>query len=166
MPKKAKNTARVASPNSLNYLRARPWLRRQLGEDPSMALFWRDGPVGSRQGMLWVLSGCRHPQCTCTEVLIQALSVPDSLVSVQLKDSSIQQSLVPDPKGLAGPFVKRVASATVNIATGAITKEGEERSDPELLAWLKAELDADVITMLRVAWNIGKGRAPDTAITG
>lgn len=129
-----------------------------------MALFWRDGPEGSRQGMLWVLSGCREANCTCTNILVQALVVPDSLAYVQLKGSSILQSLVPDPKGFAGPVAKRTASVNVDVATGAITKDGEGRSDPELLAWLKAELDADAIAILRVAWNTGKGRAGDAVI--
>lgn len=163
MSKRSRKNALPSPKDTTYYLRARPWLRRQLGEAPALALFWREGPGGSRQGMLWSLSACGSPDCPCRDVFVQAIAVPDSMIWAQLSGETIQTSIAPDPKGLAGPYVKRTAFAKVNVATGAVSVE-RERTDAALFAWLQAELDAAVLAELRAAWNRVRGRPADAAL--
>jgi hypothetical protein len=127
-------------------------------------LFWRDGPADSRQGMVWMLQACPSPDCPCRDVFVHAVAVADSLMWVQRQGEAIQTGMAPDPLGLAGPFVKRVAFAKVDVATGAVSADIEERNDSELFDWLKAELDGSVLTALRARWNMARGRPSDAAI--
>lgn len=124
-----------------------------------LALFWRDGPAGSRTGMLWMLSSCTEPDCPCRDVFVEALGVPDSLASVSLTaDYGMQIALVPDPKGLAGPAATRQAHVGIDIDTEKITPSGDSQQDEGLLDWIRAELDGEVMAMLRSAWAVAKGK--------
>jgi hypothetical protein len=153
--KKPKSTARSVT----GYIRARPWVARQLGEDPQLALFWKDGPLGSRLGMLWMLSSCPEPNCPCRDVCVEARSVPDSLALVELiADDALRILVSPDPKKLAGPASDMHACVRVHIDTREVTPDGKGPQDQQLLDWLKAELDEPVMAMLRAAWATAKGK--------
>lgn len=163
MSKKNKKSS-VPSQRPVDYLRARPWVRRQLGEAPALMLFWRDGPADSRQGMLWALSTCPSPDCPCRDVFVQAISVTDSVIWAQLDGEGVQTGVAPDPKGLAGPHMKRSAFAKVNVATGAVNAENGKPNDAEMLDWLKEELNGAVLAALRGVWNTVRKRPADAAI--
>jgi hypothetical protein len=147
-----------------HYLRARPWLGRQLEDNPNLLLFWRDGPAQSRQGMAWILQACPNANCPCRDVFVHAIAVSDAMVWVQVQGEAIQTGMAPDPKELAGPYVKRSALVKVDVATGAISAEKDRHNDEKLFGWLKAELDGAVLTVLRTWWNTVRGRPADAVI--
>ena len=164
MSSRSKKRPSRPSRHVVGYARARSWLARQLADDPSLAFFWKDGPGGSRTGMLWILSSCAQPDCPCRDVFVEARTVPDSLASGSLTaDEGMQMMLVPDPKGLAGPVSKRKAYLVIDIDTGAMKPSDEGPQDEHLLDWIKAELDEPVMAMLRAAWATAKGKKAEAA---
>jgi len=142
-----------------HYLRARPWVDKQLGEDSSIALFWRDGPEQSRQGMLWVLSCCADPKCSCKEMFAQVMTVPDSLASIRATEGKIETSFIPDPKELAGPAASRHASVEINVETGVVRGIEGKPVDHDVLEWIKDVVDPQVLKILRASMLVAKGLA-------
>ncbi len=145
-----------------SFLRARPWIARQVGKAPGLALFWKAGPADSRLGMLWILTVCSDPLCPCRDVKVEARSVPDSLAYVKVIGDHTELASIPDPGAHEAPAARSEALAFLNIDidTGAISPADQRTPDAELLAWARAEIDAELLAHLRAAWRAAKGMEP------
>jgi hypothetical protein len=126
-------------------VKADPSLRRQLA-DRGPLILWRDAAGGRREGLVLAVDGCRDPGCDCREVALEAKRVSDQLLEV---DADTQNLVLTFREG-AGDQERHAFWTTADVDTGALEPlEDAEPQDPDALAWLRAELDDELLATLR-----------------
>lgn len=141
-------------------VRAKPWLRRQLDEHGAL-IFWRDGHDGRRVGIACAVDTCRNPGCDCRDTGLHAYEVDDLLVGVEIpaRGGSTRMLFLPAPT-TAPRQPSREVFAQLDLDTGEL-RPGMEAQDEQLLAWLRDEVDGELLDLLQRRWLIGKGEDPD-----
>ncbi len=131
----------------------RPELRRQL-EGRDLLVFWRDGSApGQRSGLALTLDSCRSVDCECRAVKLDGLVVRDDVALIECTGDEL---CVSEWAGSAPAEPKRKILVEVDIETGDVEPLHEEY-DPDLLAWVTAEVDGELLDRLHERWRIGKG---------
>jgi hypothetical protein len=141
-----------------------PMRARQLSHvaHPGVFLFWAPGRrAGTREGLVLVVHGCEDPRCDRRHVQVEGFLVDDRLLGVSFRKEMTRlhwsRESRGEPKG--GP----VLLADIDLGRGTVqlspTAPATER-DPQALAWLERELDAEVLAALDRQWLAAKGRGP------
>lgn len=136
-------------------LKADPSVRRQL-PPAGAAVLWRDRPGGGREGLVLSTQACAGTSCPCREVIVEGWSVSEELLAVAIDDTRARFTYA--AKG-AGAADEKVLVAAVNIDTGKTgSVEGAAPSKPWARQWLEAELDAELLELLRQRFAAAKAR--------
>jgi len=147
----------------------RPELRRQLaGRD--LMVFWRDAAdPGRRQGLALTIAACASPTCPCRAVQLDGIAIGDAVASIETDGRALRISGWPNV-----PTVDRETRRVhveVDVETGDCELLGTD-SDPDLLRWLTAEIDGELLDRLHERWRLAKGwpgrsgPRPDMALCG
>lgn len=134
---------------------AKPFLDRQLPEAGPL-LFWRPGADETRDGMLWVVSACTNPACSCRDAKIEIFNVDDRLPSAEDADGRLEHS----HRRIEGraPLAKRRARISIDVDTGRVEPDHKRENDPELVAWASAQVDGAVLALLQRRFAQAKER--------
>jgi hypothetical protein len=148
--------ARYRGPGKLRFMSARvdakPFLQRQLQAGP--LLFWRDGPGETREGMLWFVTTCTNPLCSCRDATIEISSTDDRLLWVEISGDTVREG----HRTIDGraPALVRRARIFVDVDSGHLEKHTKDGTDPALVRWARDQLDAVVLAVLQERFAEGK----------
>jgi hypothetical protein len=147
-------------------LRTDPSQRRQLcASQPD--LFWRDGPTG-RTGLVVLLHACVSPECACREVELLVHPVGEWAEGVSLTRKGLRYhthagSKMPD----SAEALMAILRADLDIDTGELRlSEGAHPNelDESVLAWLRDEMDGELLDHLADKMLRAKGLKPLTRL--
>jgi len=138
--------------------------RRQLPEGGPW-LLWRQLPPsrgGGREGLVLVLAACNNRQCQCREVKVQGFRVRDDLAGVELGHDGGLSLYYPqaEPSPSPQPDGGVALVAWIEFESGELGLEDTAKRShgaAELLAWLRSEVDGEVLDGLYDVWLAGKG---------
>ncbi len=132
--------------------------RRQLPEGGPW-LLWRRVPKtrgGGREGLVLDLNACDNRECSCREVKLHGVRVQDDLIDVELKPGgglslSYPSTETPRPPSTGGMDL----NAWIEFESGEVgftNPKDRIGAAAELLAWLRSEVDGDLLDRLYEEW--------------
>jgi hypothetical protein len=125
---------------------AKPFLPRQLHETGPF-LFWKDGPGETRDGMVWFITTCGNPMCSCRDATVDIYNTDDRLMFVDLLDDGVRQHIKP-VEGRA-PCPDRHARIFVDVDGGDIEADSKEKPDAGLVQWARQQIDGPLLALLQ-----------------
>jgi hypothetical protein len=134
---------------------AKPFLERQLPESGPL-LFWKDGPAETRDGMVWFVTTCTNPLCSCRDAIVHIFTTDDRLICVDELDDGLRQHNKP-VDGRA-PCADKTARIFLDVDSGHVDTDAKDKPDAGLVAWARAQIDAAVLDNLRRRFAAGKER--------
>lgn len=137
---------------------AKPFLDRQLHEEGPL-LFWKNGPDETRDGMVWVISACENPLCSCRDAAIEIYNADDRLVCVEFDKDVVQQQSRP-VEGRP-PYPSRRSRIFVDVDSGHVDAPKKPEYDDALAQWAKKQLDAPVLALLQRRFAEAKKRGSE-----
>lgn len=126
-------------------------LDRQLdGHD--IVVFWRAATMpGRREGLALKIHTCDAKDCQCRTVTLDGIVVADDAAQVDTRAGSLRVH-----RWSTAPQSQRGILVKLDIDTGVLSA-GDEPCDPDLFAWVCAEIDGELLERLHECWLIGKG---------
>lgn len=126
-------------------------LRRQLSEAGPW-IFWRATPgAAEKAGLVVETSACHNRECSCREVQLRALTTSGSLQEMDSSGAGVD--LLHDELA-EGAVPQHSVRALVDVDSGVVTADCDEGevADEELLDWLRAEMDGELLEALYGVW--------------
>ena len=112
-------------------------------------------------GIACAVDTCRNRDCNCRDASLHGIAVDDLLVQVEIPTGKgpIQAVYIPHPAGARREKPLEVF-AKLELDDGEL-RPGRDAQDETLLAWLRDEVDGELLDLLQRRWVLGKGDDPD-----
>lgn len=135
------STHRALDQGPLRNPEPNPQRDRQLAADRPI-LLWRDRPGGGREALMIVAWACPFPECDDPHLDLTVFRLDGELQNIELDEFGVWTAerggqLVDLEPAFCGAF--DLASARLEVGP---------HTAPELVAWLRRELDAEVLAAL------------------
>ena len=132
-----------------------PTRKRQLEGDGGIVL-WRERG-GVRTALAAAVAGCSNPECKCPTVSLSGIFVDENAARMKVTSETIR--FEHRPGTLAGKEHSRF-DVSIDVRTGAVKAIRPETSSEEM-AWLRAEMDGELLDYLNRQRWLHKGLDPD-----
>jgi hypothetical protein len=139
---------------------------RQLGEE-GLVVFWRNGrETGQREGLACILSMCPEPACACQLVYVDGFVIDEQASAVSWDEDRVYITF-PGGEVSVRVALEEKMFAIVDPDSGETKAHPDllDATDPDLVEWLAAEMDEELLEALHRYRARAKGYPPERPST-